>query len=198
MPWFIREKTEGRAALCLSYSPPTGGQGGFSIGTGPILDYPSQCFPLAEFSSLFVDVLNPDAHPKQFSLLVENTNGEKFQATVNGQPVITLPPADDFVTVGFDLTRLIEIGETTATTDAPCQIKRLQFTVIDSQEGSIYLDNVSFGTSTPEVVSMPTSIAQPYLSPAIGRGNLLRLAPNGMPTRSNGLFFRDGKKWSAR
>ena len=191
-------KTEGRAALCLSYSPPTGGQGGFSIGTGPILGYPSQGFPLAEFSSLFVDVLNPDAHPKQFSLLVENTNGEKLQATVNCHPVITLPPADDFVTVGFDLTRLIEIGETTATTDAPCQIKRLQFTAIDSQEGRVYLDNVSFGTSTPEVVSMPTSIAQPYLSPANGQDYPLRLAPNGVPTRSNGLIFRDGKKWSAR
>ena len=129
-------KAEGKASLKLAYVAAG------AWGVGPEIGYQSRIFQFGNFKSLSVMVKNPDAREKSLQL---NFKSGDAVYTAEAQ---TLKASSDFETVTFDLTNLKDV-QGTIVSDAAEILKAataVQFTITDNAAGTIYLDNVTFGT----------------------------------------------------
>lgn len=132
-------KVEGKASMKLDY------MAAGSYGVGPVSGYLSRIFQFGNFKTISVMVKNPDAREKTLQLSFKSGD-----AVYTADVAQNVKASSDFVTVTFDLTILKDaqgaiasdaVGILQAATD-------IQFTVSDRGAGSVYLDNVTFGTES--------------------------------------------------
>lgn len=135
-------KKEGAASLKLSYSANMG-----TVGVSPILRYESLHFNAENYRYLTVSVANPDAHSKDFSLLIKSGNNVYTILTDSGNSSYHLSAKSDFVDITFDLTKIVDANNIAVSNASSVlsNLSDLQFTVTDDNEGIVYIDGVYVG-----------------------------------------------------
>lgn len=132
-------KAEGKASMKLAYTAAG------SYGVGPVSGYLSRIFQFGNFKTISVMVKNSDAREKTLQLSFKS--GDAVY-TAEAQ---TVNASSDFETVTFDLATLKD-AQNAVVADAASILKAatdVQFTVTDNAAGTVYLDNVTFGTYDP-------------------------------------------------
>lgn len=125
------KKAEGKASLKVSYTA--------GAKVAPVTTNKTTVGQFASFKTLLVDVANPDSREKTIQLY---SDGDQVGDDV------TIAAGADFQTVTFDIS------------DITVDDQDLEFRVIDNAEGTVYLDNVLFGTaSADEVVTGISNVA---------------------------------------
>lgn len=129
-------KAEGKASMKLAYAAAG------AYGVGPESGYQSRIFQFGNFKTISVMVKNPDAHEK--SLQLSFKSGDAVYTTETQ----VVKASSDFETITFDLTTLKDV-QNAIVADATSILKAatdVQFTITDNAAGTVYLDNVTFGT----------------------------------------------------
>lgn len=129
-------KAEGKASMKLAYAAAG------AYGVGPESGYQSRIFQFGNFKTISVMVKNPDAREKSLQL---NFKSDDAVYTTETQVV---KASSDFETITFDLTTLKDV-QNAIVADAISILKAaadVQFTITDNAAGTVYLDNVTFGT----------------------------------------------------
>lgn len=132
-------KAEGKASMKLAYDAAG------AYGVGPVSGYQSRIFQFGNFKTISVMVKNPDSREKTLQLSFKS-GGAVYTADV----AQTIKASSDFTTITFDLT-ILKDAQGAIVSDAVGILKAatdIQFTVNDKSAGSIYLDNVTFGTES--------------------------------------------------
>ncbi len=141
-------RAEGAASLKVSYNLSAKGK----AGAGPVLNHPVMVNQLAGYRYIRVAAANGDKRDKPFSLYLKTMDGKVYTAAaVNAgktSPAHVMEAGAGFTYYVFDLTRLTdEDGKAvTAAEDILKRVGDLQFTVEDSTDGAVYLDDVQFST----------------------------------------------------
>lgn len=129
-------KAEGKASLKLAYTAAG------AYGVGPETGYQSRIFQFGNFKTISVMVKNADAREKTLQLSFKSGD-----AVYTAEPQ-TVKTSSEFETVTFDLSTLKD-AQDAVVADAASVLKAatdVQFTVTDNAAGTVYLDNVMFGT----------------------------------------------------
>lgn len=157
-------KAEGKAALKLDY--PAGG-----AACGPELRYQTTVPQLKNFKTLVVSVNNPDSREKSLKLMVNGEQvGDEAKVAAN----------DGFQVLVFDISGLAE------------EATSLEFAVTDASAGTIYVDNILFGTVG--VDGLVTGI-DTVLAPEFGScGQAYNVAGIQVNDCYKGIVIKDGKK----
>ena len=117
-------KAEGQASMKVDY--PAGG-----AQFGPELRYQTTKTQVLNFSTMLVDVKNPDAREKKLQLYISDELVSE----------VTVAAATDFRTLVFDLS------------SNDYEADELYFKVVDAEAGSVYVDNILFGTAAADDVT---------------------------------------------
>lgn len=174
-------KAEGKASLKMSY-PANGG------GVGPVLNYKSIVLQLANFKYLSVQVKNADKRDKTMLLLLKS-EGKVYTAAADK----ALAKNADFEAISFQLDALNN-EDGTAVTDVPsvlAGVTDIQFTVNDSEAGTVYLDNVQFATSK----SVATGVSEVKVAEKASKDEVTyNLLGQKVNTPRKGVFIKNHKK----
>ncbi len=144
-------KAEGKASMKLTYNAAG------AYGVGPVSGYLSRVFQFANFKTISVMVKNADNRDKNIQLSFKTKIGTTtkdennkdvttytyYTYTVDAQAV---KANADFATVTFDLATLKDDKGAAAAVDVLKNACDVQFTITDNAAGTVYLDNVTFGT----------------------------------------------------
>ena len=129
-------KAEGKASMKLAYAAAG------AYGVGPESGYQSRIFQFGNFKTISVMVKNPDAREKSLQLSFKSDDAVYTTETQ------VVKASSDFETITFDLTTLKDV-QNAIVADAISILKAaadVQFTITDNAAGTVYLDNVTFGT----------------------------------------------------
>ena len=129
-------KAEGKASMKLAYAAAG------AYGVGPESGYQSRIFQFGNFKTISVMVKNPDAREKSLQLSFKSDDAVYTTETQ------VVKASSDFETITFDLTTLKDV-QNAIVADAISILKvaaDVQFTITDNAAGTVYLDNVTFGT----------------------------------------------------
>lgn len=129
-------KAEGKASMKLAYAAAG------AYGVGPESGYQSRIFQFGNFKTISMMVKNPDAREKSLQLSFKSDDAVYTTETQ------VVKASSDFETITFDLTTLKDV-QNAIVADAISILKAaadVQFTITDNAAGTVYLDNVTFGT----------------------------------------------------
>lgn len=148
--------SEGKQSMKIVYMPDT--SNGSLFGVTPILEYsgknrsgyPGTYNQFENFECMYFDVFNPDPRVKTLAYVeMVGGNGKKYRLGVLNKSEISaaIPASDDWTTIGVDFrTAYNEDGSIAADFNKTIKdIKALNFTFKDDQEGTLHLDNIRFG-----------------------------------------------------
>lgn len=144
-------KAEGKASMKLTYAAAG------AYGVGPVSGYLSRVFQFNNFKTISVMVKNADNRDKNIQLSFKTKIGTTtkdennkdvttytyYTYTVDAQAI---KANADFATVTFDLATLKDDKGAAAAVDVLKNACDVQFTITDNAAGTVYLDNVTFGT----------------------------------------------------
>ncbi len=152
-------RTEGAASLKISYTLSSAGQ----AGAGPVLNHPVMVNQLANYRYLRVAAANADRREKPFTLCLKTADGKVYTAAAvlaDGTAAAHVMGAGSgFTYYQFDLTKLTDKDGAAAANAADVlgRVADMQFTVEDSGDGAVYLDEIQFSTGrfAEEAVQVP-------------------------------------------
>lgn len=144
-------KVEGKASMKLTYAAAG------AYGVGPVSGYLSRVFQFNNFKTISVMVKNADNRDKNIQLSFKTKIGTTtkdennkdvttytyYTYTVDAQAI---KANADFATITFDLATLKDDKGAAAAVDVLKNACNVQFTITDNAAGTVYLDNVTFGT----------------------------------------------------
>lgn len=130
-------KAEGKASMKLAYT--AAGE----YGVGPVSGYLSRVFQFGNFQTISIQVKNADNRDKTMQLSFKS--GDAVYTVAEAQ---IIKASSDFETVTFDLSILKDAQGTivSGTKSILNAATDVQFTISDNAAGTVYLDNVMFGT----------------------------------------------------
>lgn len=192
--------TSGLNCIRYAYGASADGVTGF----GPVLQYTSQNNTFHELRYIAFDLANPDSRAKQVcALQLQAYDGTQYTVSLTGETA--LPAGGAFYTFTADLNTLTDASGNLLTdaerTVALQKIKHLQFTVQDSEAGSLLFDNIRFGTPDSDILPAYLNAAPTPDDPSEQEGNslLIPLIAGGLTLLgiligvATALFFKKKK-----
>ncbi|GAB6011447.1 sialate O-acetylesterase [Viscerimonas tarda] len=146
-------KTEGKASLKVDYTPDKLG----IASVTPVLTNLTVLKQFDNFKTISVDILNPDDRDKELELFLKGSSATLYRAPIADQKAtsnlntkVKLKAGAGFTTFTFDISRFVVTNGNVITTQSTINttlksLTNLQFTINDTQAGTIQLDNILFG-----------------------------------------------------
>lgn len=146
-------KSEGSSSLKIDYKPDL--DRGNIIGVSPIIDYVGYYHHMERFDHITFDLHNPDNREKIFiGILIKTCKGKVYVLPIedNGEykPYITIAANSGFKKYKVSLKNFCGcymVREKKIPADMS-DVTDMQFSFIDSFEGSLFIDNIRFGWDT--------------------------------------------------